>query len=230
MCCLTVTNKTMSAISAIGSNGGLDETKWVPMMVLSVLFHLAVVVLFLFVPDSLPGRRMNGIVYEVNLVEMPSIVSRGKGAAAAANNSIESKAKAVIQKKSTTKRITVEKGEKKPLVIAKRTIRKKRSLIKKTDLSSSRLIDNAISKIEEKVQSEDTGHLDNALSKIEKSAWAILPVPLPSGGGGGAAGGITIRIYQMEIENRIKSNWSYPVAIRKSGQDLEALVIIKVKE
>ena len=32
----------------------------------------------------------------------------------------------------------------------------------------------------------------------------------------------------MEIENRIKSNWSYPVAAGNQ-KDLEALVIVKVK-
>ena len=38
-------------------------------------------------------------------------------------------------------------------------------------------------------------------------------------------------MYQMEVEGKIKGNWSYPVAITspKNRKDLEAIVIVKVK-
>lgn len=36
-------------------------------------------------------------------------------------------------------------------------------------------------------------------------------------------------IYQMEVETRIKGNWSYPVALQDS-RNLEAIVIVEVKE
>ena len=150
------------------SNRSLKGNELGPMAVLSVLFHLAVMVLILFVPDSLPGGKIDGVVYEVSLVDMPSSDNRslGKGAAVAATN--ETKVKTVVQESEQTKRIAVEKEEKKPLTIAKRTIERKDLLVKKSDLSPNKLIDKAISKIEEKVQSDDSSHLDNALSKIEK--------------------------------------------------------------
>lgn len=200
------------------------------MTALSVLFHVAVMVLIFFVPDSLPGGRIDGVVYEVSLVEMSSPGSQGKGEEVKPAVD-DSAVKAILKKTDQAKRIEVEKvekEEKEPLVIAKRTVEKTDVTVKKPDLSPSQLIDKAISKIERKVKSEDSSHLDSALSKIEKEMENSSGTgPAGGGGGGGSSSGITIRIYQMEIENRIKSNWSYPVAAGNKN-DLEALVIVKV--
>jgi colicin import membrane protein len=35
-------------------------------------------------------------------------------------------------------------------------------------------------------------------------------------------------MYQAEVEDKIKSNWSYPVALQ-SREDLEAIVVVMVK-
>ena len=46
--------------------------KWRPMLVMSILFHLAVFSLILFLPESMSTtKRFDGIVYEVDLVELP---------------------------------------------------------------------------------------------------------------------------------------------------------------
>ena len=37
-----------------------------------------------------------------------------------------------------------------------------------------------------------------------------------------------MRIYQMEVETKIKSNWAYPMALRNQ-RDMEAVVEVKVK-
>ena len=58
------------------SNSIIKGNELGPMTALSVLFHLAVMVLILFVPDSLPGGERDGVVYEVSLVEMPSSDNR----------------------------------------------------------------------------------------------------------------------------------------------------------
>jgi len=49
-----------------------DDVKWSSVITLSVVFHLAVFSSILFIPDSFSARRsFDGIIYEVNLVEMP---------------------------------------------------------------------------------------------------------------------------------------------------------------
>jgi len=206
----------------IRNAGVLMETRWSPMMVASIFFHLAIFSIILFVPESFPSRNIGGIVYEVNLVEMPGggdlklhdagTVKRGKG-------------EAIVKKDTQAKRIQTMKKEEKPLVIAKRTIEKQGSPIKEPKISSSQLIERAISRIENKVKSEGSDHIDRAISRLESKVSSRFGTGLS---GGQARGGIPIRLYQMEVESWIKSNWSYPVAVQ-STKKLEATVLLKVK-
>ena len=47
-----------------------------------------------------------------------------------------------------------------------------------------------------------------------------------------SAEGFAIRIYQMEVEERIKSNWQYPVNLTSPSKqkDLVATVVVKVSQ
>jgi len=142
------------------------EIKWGSMVVLSVVFHLAVFGSFLFVPESLPTIRPSaGIVYEVDLVELPSKGSAP--AAATGKRSGASKPAKVIKKEQKAKRIpaVTKKEEPKPAVIAKRTLDKPTAPPKKSEVSPSDLIDRAISKVERKVKKEE--HVEDAISKLE---------------------------------------------------------------
>ena len=62
----------MTASLAIGDSRNEMDTKWHPMFIVSAFFHLAIFSAILFFPESRPTRDIKGIVYEVNLVEMPS--------------------------------------------------------------------------------------------------------------------------------------------------------------
>lgn len=205
------------------------EMKWSPMVVVSALFHLAIFATLLFVPESLPTTRFyDGVVYEVDLVELPA----GEAPKEASRTVSKSKkaAKTVTKKETTAKRIQPVKKKEKPLVIAKRTVDKPTSSVKKPKLSGSELIDRAVSKIEREVKSEE--HVDKAISKLEDelsepSEPAPSPRPRRSRSFGGV-GGTAIQIYQMEVEGWVKSNWSYPVAM-DSAKDLEAIVVVTVK-
>ena len=142
------------------------------------------------------------------------------------------KGKRVAKKGSQAKRITAQKKKKKPVVIAKRTVETKTPTIKKPKVSSSELIDQAVSKIEKKVESEkkvkseEENHVEEAISKLESEVGTPVG-PEPRVGSPG--GGVPIQMYQMEVEDRIKGNWSYPVALQ-SKEDLEAIVVVTVKK
>ena len=193
------------------------------MVVISFLFHLAVFSVILFVPESFPTRSFEGVVYEVNLVEMP--LGRDLKPQAPGPTRKEKKSATLIKKDRRAKRIQIVKKEKKPLVIAKRTVKKKTSIIKKPKVSASELIARAISRIETKVKTADKSPIDRAISKLESKVREQGRSP---SGGGRAGTGIAMRIYQAEVEERIKSNWSYPVALQ-SKRDLEAIVVVMVK-
>lgn len=204
------------------------EINWSPMVALSVVLHLAIFSVVLFVPEAMPTRRFEGVVYSVDLVEMPAGADvKRKGT----KTTTGKKVTRVAKKGSQAERITVQEKKKKPVVIAKRTVETKTPTIKKPKVSSSELIDRAVSKIEkkvkseEKVKTEEENHVEKAISKLESE----VGTPADSGPQiGGPVGGVPIQMYQMEVEGRIKGNWSYPVALQ-SKEDLEAIVVVTVK-
>ncbi|MGD8226610.1 MAG: TonB family protein [Desulfobacteraceae bacterium] len=198
------------------------DIRWSPMVALSVVLHLAIFSVVLFVPEAMPTRRFEGVVYSVNLVEMPAgaaVPSKGTRTGAV------KKGKRVAKKASRAERIRVQKKKKKPVVIAKRTVETKKPTIEKPRVSSSELIDRAVSKIEKKVKSEEENHVEEAISRLESEVGTPAG---PSPQGGSPVGAIPMQMYQMEVEDRIKGNWSYPVALQ-SKEDLEAIVVVTVK-
>ncbi len=206
----------------------MGEVKWSPMVILSVFFHIALFSTIFFVPESLSSRRpLGGIIYEVDLVEMPG----GMPAPARTSAQPKGEVKAVIPKEVRAKRIEEERRrEEKPLVIAKKTSEKEVPGAKKPEVSPSELIDKTISKIEKKVRSED--HLDEALSKIERRVGEerVSRGAEPEGAGKATGGiaGTAMQIYLMEVEYLIKSNWAYPAGM-EGRKDLEAIVVLTVK-
>lgn len=210
--------------------------RWTRGVVVSLLFHVLLFSLVLFVPESMPTRRIGGpAIYEVNLVEMPTLGRPPPGTEAP----VEKSGKEVSSPKATptAQRIAPPLAqEEKPVVIGKRVVERKKEEKKKEPVtapqptvSPSKLIDGAISKIEKKVKAEKADHLAQAISRIETRAHGTDE---KASGGGEAETGITIRMYQLAVEEQIKSNWSYPVALMdpKKVKDLEAIVLVKVRQ
>jgi colicin import membrane protein len=78
------------------------------------------------------------------------------------------------------------------------------------------------------VKADDRNHVEKAISELGKKVGGGTDSRSGLAGGQGAIG-IPLRIYQMEVENRIKGNWSYAVAV-KDLKKLQAIVVVKVKE
>jgi colicin import membrane protein len=150
---------------------------------------------------------------------MPSEIISRLDASTAANVDM------VTTKGSKAKRISVPDKEEKPLVVAKKTVTKKETKPKTTP---SQLIDSAIAKIEKKVKADDRNHVEKAISELGKKVGGGNDSRSGLAGGQGVIG-IPLRIYQMEVENRIKGNWSYAVAV-KELKKMQAIVVVKVKE
>ena len=204
--------------SGPGNTSGMACTR---MIILSVLFHCMIFSFVLFVPGYTPDRKIGDAVYEVNLVELPPKTPLKKTVKAA------TKRRVAKERHAPAKRITKPKKKEKPVVIAKRSMTQKSHKLKRRKKSSSRLIDQAVAKIEKKVRAEKN-HVEQEMARLasrakDRDVKQVL--------GRGSENGITIRIYKMEVEDRVKSNWSYPVALVNSGslKALEATVVIKVK-
>ena len=193
------------------------------MVVLSVVFHLGIFLAIIFVPDSIPARNIPGVVYEVDLVELPS--SRISKQSASSSKGV--KLSSPTKKKTTeSRRIASPKIKEKPLIVAKRTLDSKKIKPKVKRLSSTQLIDKAISKIEDRVKKEEQEeHVDRAIQELEKKE-SNADQEGSGASGGSAVAGVSMRLYQMEVETHIKSNWAYPVALSDSAE-LEAILLIK---
>ena len=210
----------MTATLAIGNPDELIDIRWTPMVTLSAFLHLIVFCIILFIPESYTSwRQIEGIVYEVDLVPMSSEIMSRLDAATASN------ANTVTSKESQAKRISVPEKEEKPLVVSKKTVTRKETRPKTTP---SQLIDSAIARIEKKVKTDDRNHVEKALSELGKKVEGGTGTRGGLTGGQGAIG-IPIRIYQMEVENRIKGNWSYAVAVTDLKR-LQSIVVVKVKQ
>jgi len=220
------------------------EQKWSRIIILSLTLHVTVFAVLLFVPDHMPSGRIKGPVYEVNLVDMPP-ASRFKTGKASGRKT--GKKKVINRKKASyTRRISKPSKKKKAVVIAKRTLKKIEKKTKKPKKTSSKHVDNAIKKIEKRVKSKEKNpdrSIDRVIAKIEKKlrkesensvdqAVSRIESRIRGGVGGGTDKGIGNRIYQIKIYERIKANWSYPVAIASSkrDKDLEAVFVIRVRK
>lgn len=229
----------MEVLTIEYNHNNMTEPKWGKMVIISLFFHLAIFSILLFAPQDIPTRRIGTKIYEVNLVEMP------KGAGASVKLHSKPKAQeevsaatktAAAKKTAPAKRISTPKKKAKPIVVAKRTVETKRLKPKKKEVSSSKLIDQALSKIEKRVQQEENAreqkeHIDQALSRLETKLKGSGESDEKGFPGGYAGTGINVSLYQMEVREKIKSNWSFPSAHLdpETKKDLEAVVVVKVK-
>jgi colicin import membrane protein len=203
----------------------LTVQQWRNMLILSAVMHMAIFSLLLFVPEASPTRRIGSTIYEVNLVEMPTgrplkVVGQGKPKA--------DKQLSGSRKPIAAKRIPKREKKAKPIVIAKRTMKTEMKKPEEPKVSSPESIEQALLRIKEKVDEKRKDRIERQIAELEARVQETAGTGLT---GADADSGITIRIYQMEVENRIKDNWSYPVALLgpKSEKDLEAIVVVRVR-
>ena len=221
----------MATTRNYSKNDSLTGISWhSPMLILSMVLHASIFLVFMFTPDLFPTKRIDGVVYQVDIVSAPS---SGKKTL----KSKKSKRKSLAKKSTRTKRIRSVTKKKKSIVIAKNTITKKKTSLKKQTLTSSQMIDQAIEKIKTKSKSDDS-LIDQAIERIKQKNPddthldnAIAGVQKKSGGktGYGYSGtSMKMMLYESEITDWIKSNWSYPVAM-SNKKKLVAIVIVTAK-
>ncbi len=205
----------------------LPEIRWPSMVTLSVCVHIIFFCIMLFAPEYPSAWRQVGeTVYEVNLVDMPPSMGAGDkgGIRTVADGKEETSS---TDRGGQARRISPPEVKETPLVVAKKTVSKAETQPEKPKVSSSQLIDNAISKIQKDVGAKRSDHFEKAISELRK--MSEVDSGAQSGTGVGVPAGIAIRIYQMEVEGRIYGNWSYPVAIQDL-KGLRAVVLLKVKD
>ena len=99
----------MEGLQVKTSPDELEEPRWSRVIILSLLFHMVIFSAILFVPDSIPTRRISGAaVYEVNLVEMP-----GKSRSISPKSSTSKMSRKVASSKKSAKAKRISRPTKK---------------------------------------------------------------------------------------------------------------------
>jgi colicin import membrane protein len=235
----------MTALALREGITGYPEQGWRNMVLFSILFHVVIFGAILFVPGSFPTRAIRGVVYEVNLVELGQDRAPKSGQGKLAPSEKAKEKVPASKKVEPVKRIAPPKQQEKALVIAKKTVQKE-ALKKPPEVTPSKRIEEAVSKIEKKVAAEQKDHLKKALSEIEKKvdsenrdqdSEAIsrlqgrvsAPGREGSGSAGGGVTGKIMEIYIMQVTERIRQNWSYPATLAsEQDKDLEAVFVLRV--
>ncbi len=186
------------------------------MLVLSLLMHGVLFSALFWVPGSgSGGLKMNEVAYEVNLVDVSKISKTGGGTPPAAQKSSAS------ADNRQARRISPSSSQN-TVTVAKRTSKRIESKPKKDQVSSSQLLDRAISNIEKKVKTENNAdYLDRTIASLDKKVGSSGEVS----GNRGSAGSLAINMYKMEVETWIKSNWTYP-----DVQEIEAVILVKIRK
>jgi colicin import membrane protein len=169
--------------------------------------------------------RIGESVYNVSLMEGPQESNPGM----TAPDKASSAAVTAPAESSQAKRISHLPRTKDALTIAKRTVEKKSKADSAKDTDN--LLDSAISKINRKSGAEsaaNSDHLEKAIAAIGKKAGTKGDTGSGDTRGGLSGGNTALRIYQMEVEFLIKSNWNYPDELA-NRKDIEAIIVLKVK-
>ena len=214
---------------AMSVDSGFREERWVHMMALSFCLHLAVFSTILFIPQTTARYpSFEGGVYHVELVGFPSRV-KGRVKGGGISTTVKTRETSRIAE-AGTRRIALGKKKTAP-ILARRVSPKPMERSEDRAVSPSELIDKAISKIERKVERHETVQSEKTENRFEGATTAGSKAEEGVMPGTSSDIGIIIKLYQMEIENTIKNNWSYPVALVdvRRGRIPEAVVIVTVR-
>jgi colicin import membrane protein len=200
------------------------EPKWSRMIVLSGVFHAFLFSLILFVPESIPTRRMGSTVYEVDLVAAPA---RGKKTTTKERALTGMEKGQPVSREATPAKLIrkPERQVEKTVTLGKKTVKTKKKKAKKTEPPPSKFR-QALAKIEKKVKAKEKDPVSRAIAKIESE---VKRAGGRGDGVGDASMGFAMNMYRVEVKEKIKSNWSYPVALggSRSLKNLEAIVVVR---
>jgi colicin import membrane protein len=210
---------------------GLKEERWFSMITLSFLFHFMIFSSILFVPQTrIRFPSMDEKIYHVELVGFPSGAKSGAKVGGAA---IVVKTKKTSDTLTKAKTRLIASKEKKPVsVIAKRVSTKPMAPKREKEVEPSKLIDSAVSRIEKEVEKEKIVRPEETADESAQGTGGAFSEGFSGMGAGMFSGvGKLIQLYQLEIENTIKNNWSFPVALLDAKMDKspEATIIVEVR-
>ena len=222
---------------------------------ISLCIHLGFIGYMVFLPDSAPSRRFSPGSINVSLVSLPGPpVSAGAPAPNPA-------AKTVVVPEPKTKKISdapvIEKPSPKPPPVTPKTPKTvslapktskwkvKKSLKKKT-IDRPKMIENAMSGVQKKVEKSKSDSVNQALEALKKKVAQTEAnaegtnqnLKSATGAAGGGISGATgsggqraldlIDIYKIEVAFQVERHWAFSEQLAGDGRALQSSLVFKV--
>ena len=222
---------------------------------ISLFIHLSFIGYMAILPDSAPRRRFSPGSINVSLVSLPGPQESAPAPAAKSAAQTVVIPKSEVKKKATAP--VVEASPPKPLPVAaksQKTIslapekskwKVKKSLKKKT-LDRRKMIDNAVSGVQKKVEKSKSESVNQAIEALKKkvaqteanttqtgqtaraaTGAAGAGVPGATGSGGQRALDL-IDIYKIEVAFQVERHWAFSEQLAGDGRDLQASLVFRV--
>jgi len=222
---------------------------------ISLCIHLGFIGYMIFLPDSAPRRRFSPGSINVSLVSLP-----GPPASAGAP-SPKPAAKTVVVAKPDAKKIpdapVIEKPSPKPPPVTPKTPKTvslapktskwkvKKSLKKKT-IDRPKMIENAMSGVQKKVEKSKSDSVNQALEALKtkvaqteaNAKGTNQNLKSATGTAGGGISGATgsggqraldlIDIYKIEVAFQVERHWAFSEQLAGDGRALQSSLVFKV--
>ena len=219
---------------------------------ISLFIHLSFIGSMVLLPESAPRQRFSPGSINVRIVSLPGPPASAPAPAA------KPAAKTVVtpktEVKKTAKAPVIEDAPPKPLAVTpqpskkvslapeKRKWKVKKSLKKKT-LDRRKMIDQAMSGVQKKVEKSKIDSVNQAIAALKKKvaqteantastgqtarAAAGAGVPGATGSGGKRALDL-IDIYKIEVAFQVERHWAFSEQLAGDGRALQASLVFKV--
>ena len=222
---------------------------------ISLFIHLSFIGYIIFLPESAPRRRFSPGSINVSLVSLPGPPAAEPAPAAkpAAKTVVTPKpevkktAKAPVIKAPPPQPPAVAAEPQKTVSLApvKEKWKAKKSLKKKT-LDRRKLIDQAVSGVQKKVEKSQSDSVNHAIEALKKkvaqteantsqtdqsvrAATAAAGAGVPGGTGSGGQRALElIDIYKIEVAFQVERQWAFSEQLAGDGQALQSSLVFRV--
>ena len=205
-----------------------ENSSFAAYMVISLGCHIILMACLLVLSgfNGCQSRSFSSRVIDVDLVSLPDTGGRQ---AESAVSQPEEKTPATSAKKS----VNVPARKATPVEVARPTDKVKKSLKSKTFDDSGQSVENAIARLEKRVEQEPpSDSVAKAISRLKQVEQGKQQSVAVSGGGGST--GRTrkeleaIEIYKLDIRYHILKNWVYSSQLAGSDEKLKAVIGITI--
>jgi colicin import membrane protein len=254
--------KTISYAPAYPMGHDTDSRSMALYFGISLIIHVIFIGSVMFMPQSAPPPRLGQGAINVSLVSMPGPPAAAPAAQTAAAPEIKPAPEPVFVPRKEAEKAppekVVETPPPKPLPAApapkkvvslapKANKPKSKKSLKKRTIDRQKMIDQAVAKVEKKVEKSSSDSVKQAIERLKKKvAQGETAGPQPntgaggtigaagagvsegSGGGGGSRALEITDLYKIEVAFQVERHWAFSQQMAGDDRALQASLVFKV--